>query len=265
MRQFRDLPLELRRKIWKAASFIPRNVEIWTKYGRRNLCEIVSRTLPPAVLHICHESREEAGNHYILGSVSTEAYKDQRLNFRCRVYINPIVDTVCLPSPREFSLPQSAHWGLTDVLSNWRLKSLAINILSPRSVNNLEHVLQEISSTFAHLMMSKKIESIEELILFADRSCSIFGYTGEEGRLRGYESDFKELPQVELEEDHPALLADYKFLDSRISESLKLSEPLAKYISIRKRLCRLESLDSGGECIWIKPMDSDERFALGMH
>jgi hypothetical protein len=59
-RLFSSLPTELRVKIWGIALSIPRNVNIICQPsdGFTNLFKSSDR--PPALLHICHESRSEA-------------------------------------------------------------------------------------------------------------------------------------------------------------------------------------------------------------
>ena len=102
---FGDLPKELRLKIWKTASFIPRNVDVWNKdifLSRSNGEEahliphrMHSRHPPPAILHVCCESREEALGHYVLEFGAIKDVGDFVITSRPRIYINPEADTVC--------------------------------------------------------------------------------------------------------------------------------------------------------------------------
>lgn len=110
---FPKLPIELRLKIWKAACFIPRNVDIWY----RNLCNVVrgdrmgtccaehdmdcplyalKTQSQPAVLHTCRESRSEASTHYTL-DFGTEFNISPGVELRTddQILINWEVDRAC--------------------------------------------------------------------------------------------------------------------------------------------------------------------------
>lgn len=242
MIRFRSFPLEIRRKIWKAASFIPRYVDIWNVCLKcdhhRRACgvrQILSRTPPPAILHVCHESREEANRHYVLGTVSSDQDIDLNIDFVSQIYVNPIVDTVCLPRLGPFE--GRRNWGVADVLGSWKLKSLAINIWSAINRRRLVDVL-------VHSMTSNKFENVEELIFFLDSE--VYTCTRPEYQVsRDYDSVFKDLTQDEIEDervDH-TLLGHFKYIDDRVLLELQgdeSSQALAKYNSIRKRFCWLD-------------------------
>jgi hypothetical protein len=109
---FKELPLELQQKIWEAVSFIPRNVDVWHKniYTSREdgagadyvHYRMISRTPPPAILHVCQESREVALKHYKLAFGATKDCGTFAVVSKPRIYINPLTDTVCLPRPYGF-------------------------------------------------------------------------------------------------------------------------------------------------------------------
>jgi hypothetical protein len=82
---FPNLAPELRAKIWAHACF-PRTVAI-RYYPSIDTC--LSSSLPPAILHVSHEAREEALRIYTLafGTRSSPA----------RTYFNPYGDTLYLP------------------------------------------------------------------------------------------------------------------------------------------------------------------------
>jgi hypothetical protein len=120
------LPLELRRKIW-AHTFQPQILEysfrtthvlciVLTKIGEpRSYNEFSSNKPPqiPVALHICHESRSFALEHYILSSGGTEPpgplqdYPDLKPR---PIYFNPNIDVVGFENLHE-SMSTPACWG----------------------------------------------------------------------------------------------------------------------------------------------------------
>lgn len=158
MNRFKDLPLELRRKIWKVASFIPRIVDVWrtpinsrgvagnrywdnTSLSYRNH-RMVSRSPIPAILHVCHESRKEALRYYILGFDTRKGLRFGELvvGTKPQIYINSEVDTICLPRSEDFRFNIASNTMHDDVstrdrdfiraLHDLKVRRLAIN-LSP--------------------------------------------------------------------------------------------------------------------------------------
>jgi len=75
------LPAELRPRVWKYTCCVTRNVDIWVNPIYINIHEdggsrsrpyqFVSKCPPPAVLHVCKESRTEGLKHYTLDFSST--------------------------------------------------------------------------------------------------------------------------------------------------------------------------------------------------
>jgi hypothetical protein len=107
---FPELPFELRLKCWSFVAPGPRRVHIkyQTKYNTTNARAVVAFsgwTSPdpaPVILHICHESREEALKSYQLsfGSVFSEA----------RVYFNFSIDTLCFGATPESPTIIDTRW-----------------------------------------------------------------------------------------------------------------------------------------------------------
>lgn len=111
---FPDLPLEIRQKTWKHASFFDRDVVVRfqkvTSTSSRKISTYMSTrssttfyahqspTLPPALLHASHEAREEGLRYYQLTFGIQNEYKDggMKVNLTCepRIYANFVSDRV---------------------------------------------------------------------------------------------------------------------------------------------------------------------------
>jgi hypothetical protein len=109
---FPNLPLEIRLKIWKIASFEKRQVDVWsiaevdynpmmdspstpsTHFGYH----YYSSTPPPAVLHVNQEARTECIKYYTL-DFGVERTRDARplvkVTFAPQIYVNWSADRVC--------------------------------------------------------------------------------------------------------------------------------------------------------------------------
>lgn len=168
---FNGLPIELRLQIWKKAAFIPRNVDVWNKEifisdqdeARAYAVpyRMISRTPPPAILHVCRESRNEGLKHYMLEFGTTKDVGEFVVTSKPKIYINPVVDTLCLPRPFPF-----LHYSITSDLrlEKMKLRSLAINVYKTPQVG-LEG--DTYVSMFGQIMPIGR-DSIEELILYSD-------------------------------------------------------------------------------------------------
>jgi hypothetical protein len=111
---FPDLPAELRCKIWKAAAFIPRNVNIWSwDFGKKIsiplndnedeaegdclvIWKLCSTSPIPPVLHTSTEARTEALKHYKLDFGTSYKFRDFTFTTHPRIYFNFEVDRLCL-------------------------------------------------------------------------------------------------------------------------------------------------------------------------
>ncbi|TAQ89483.1 hypothetical protein B7494_g2149 [Chlorociboria aeruginascens] len=82
---FPKLPTELRLQIWKFASWAPRTIEL-------NFCIVDEKFIdfghPPAILHVCRESREVGLSFYSLSFGTTKQPPE--------IYFNPLTDLVYL-------------------------------------------------------------------------------------------------------------------------------------------------------------------------
>lgn len=106
---------------------------------------MLSRLSPPAILHVCRESREEALKYYILEFGASKEVDDFVITSRPKIYVNPSVDAVCLPRPETFQNiftanteysnydPESKARQFGTRAENIQLKSVAINVSIGRS------------------------------------------------------------------------------------------------------------------------------------
>ncbi|KAF8855985.1 hypothetical protein BDZ45DRAFT_675784 [Acephala macrosclerotiorum] len=202
---FDKLPIEMRLKIWKLASCVQRNVDIWCENleielscRRRGYIEdtlhVLSTTRSiPAVLHVCHESRREALQHYsvefgtsqkIGGQTGQGGRKRRRYTFSSPpTYINWAVDRLCLFSPDSFQRRMRTDvtdFGATRDLQHTRpsefvqrlqemgLKHLAINTQSKKKIQNSREPDSKGWYLFYELLPLQG--QLEELILFDGRN-----------------------------------------------------------------------------------------------
>lgn len=83
--RFPDLPPELRLKIWKIASQALRTLELFYRHIGR---EIRCHQAPPALLHVCHESREVGLEVYHL------SFGSEKRGNPPQIYFNPANDII---------------------------------------------------------------------------------------------------------------------------------------------------------------------------
>lgn len=109
---FQKLPIELRTRIWDHALPGPRVVEVcWGRHGLYSDCA------PPAMLHVCHESRLRALKIFKVMSCGDPASRYQkRASFH--TYINPKEDLVyySFRSPSQCALQTSPWASVGDAL-----------------------------------------------------------------------------------------------------------------------------------------------------
>jgi len=264
--QFSDLPTELRLKIWMAICHIPRNVDVWSKdifisnKNREDAHHIphrmFSRRRPPTILSVSREARQEALKHYILEFGATKDVGDYVITSKPRIYINPAVDTVCLPRPDTFLLSTTLNTGIHDegkvedfvaMLGRMKLKSLAINFWVERTTEANTH--GEIASLYGDIMPTNS-KFIEELILFLDSGC--YAYTGRLDLNGDNEISFVDATRGELNEavagwserGLTALITSSNTLDNYFSplSTLCNSDEWQRYNSWRKRLCKVKGI-----------------------
>lgn len=118
---FLKLPLEFRLRVWKATSFHPRNVDIWNDAIIIGLTTLIggpvtreidtslpcykSTSLHPAVLHCCHESRQEGLKHYKLDFGVVYRFENGGLTVTkdARIYVNWGADTICVMDTHNYN------------------------------------------------------------------------------------------------------------------------------------------------------------------
>lgn len=255
------LPIELRLRIWRIASFFPRNVDVWSnnifisKHDEQQAYlvphQMISRRPIPVVLHICHESRVEALKHYVLAFGTTEDVEDFVVTARPKIYINPVVDTVSLPRPDSFlSYTSNVFGGSPDEralnfafqLVKLKLKSLAINVVNTEGIGLGDGTM---ASEYGDILPTSG-DALEELILFSDSRCYDYPEEGNRKRVHHDMIKFRELVEDDLETDlreiGNSLVQDLGILDAYFSPTSDLCEPegIARYKAWKKVLCRVD-------------------------
>lgn len=259
---FGVLALELRLKIWELASFIPRNVDVWNmdifvSKGNGEQAHLIphrmlSRRPPPAILHVCSESRQEALRHYILEFGAQKDAGSFVLTSKPRIYINPAVDTVCLPRPDAFLLYVTENTDDTvdsdrkkqdfvDKLEKMKLRSLAINLYNHRQTCWVEDDGTAVSG-IGDIIPTEG--ALTELILFSDPSCYTYGWGETTSQSYSDLINFRDLCLVGLEIDRPPrrLMEGSAALEAYFSPISLVAGPttIAFYQSLRKRLCKVD-------------------------
>ncbi|CZR60728.1 uncharacterized protein PAC_10624 [Phialocephala subalpina] len=261
---FNNLPTELRLRIWKKAAFIPRNVDVWNReifIGKNNQgtayavsYRMISRTPPPAILHVCRESRAEGLKYYMLEFGTTKDFRDFVITSKPKIYINPAVDTVCLPRPQDFlqypmdDTEDVESYGkaldFRSRLGKMKLRSLAINVFDTPLLD-----IDDFTSVSMYgSIMPTSSNTVEQLILFSDPS----SYDGEPRPLQERHNivNFRKLSQQELDSEHITvgdLVHGLELLNAYFARDFDSPERIAKYHSWKKSLrkmdCRWEEVD----------------------
>jgi hypothetical protein len=105
---FPDLPIEIRLKIWKHASEIPRTIELCITRESESDLAINGNHKSPVVLHVSTESREEAMKHYTLCRQRRLPNRDPaefQLHRRGQMYVNFNSDCFRITNDSFFSPP----------------------------------------------------------------------------------------------------------------------------------------------------------------
>ncbi|KAE8446493.1 hypothetical protein EG329_011956 [Mollisiaceae sp. DMI_Dod_QoI] len=169
---FRDLPSELRLKIWAlAANASPRTLDIWTDFKRCEIgntifytqayhCEI-SNTTPPPILRVSSEARSEAQKHYTLEFATGMAVSSSiSVTIHPKIYINYATDTLI---PRGYwNIISFAHFVSR---AGGRLKHLAVDVNGVFWKENMKDYSKKGCLTFPEL---------DELILYDSSQVEIF-------------------------------------------------------------------------------------------
>lgn len=244
MQQFSQLPLELRRKIWRAVAFIPRNVDLCVAhtfekvgpYYRDIGYQTSSRCAAPTVLRVCQESRQEALKYYVAGFKSMRQFGDITPVAIPQVYINPMIDTVCLLRTLDLAdnhAGQQWRGRFLKALGDMKMRSMAINIRN-NTLSDLEWVILK--------TLPSAVESLEELILFLDASSS-YGHSKSDRDAR--DEDRKHQPHDRVVfKDY--IVGDALGKDAVYKQYLHMHKYITKYTQYaewyeaRRRLCTIE-------------------------
>jgi hypothetical protein len=140
---FPKSPKELRLKTWKHAATIPRNIDLWvgpwgidSAHGLFDILDrphyyYMSTTLPPAILSICQESRQEGLAIYKLAFGTETHVRRHHHSSDAYIYINWSVDTLCLMNPDELCFSYIPHKGimlnLVEQCNSGQLRAVAFN------------------------------------------------------------------------------------------------------------------------------------------
>ncbi|KAE8447070.1 hypothetical protein EG329_011205 [Mollisiaceae sp. DMI_Dod_QoI] len=141
---FARLPLELQLRVWRDASFHPRNVDIWVtpshlrpsvedlkEYHEHHtqawVSSFRSTCLPPAILHCCQGSRKEGLKHYKLNfGFCLKLQNGFNFTQEARIYINWRADTLCVMNPNSYGLVSSEK--LCALVRDEGLQSIAVAV-----------------------------------------------------------------------------------------------------------------------------------------
>lgn len=202
---FDKLPIEMRLKIWKLASCVQRNVDIWCEnldieiscrrhgYVDDTLHVLSTTRSIPMVLHVCHESRREAPQHYSIefGTSQKIGWQTDQKGRKRRgytlssppTYVNWAVDRLCLFALDSFE--EQMRTDVTDIrntqhlqhprpckfvqrLQEMGLRHLVINTQSNKKIRNSRGPDSNCWYLFYELLPLQ--EQLEELILFGGRN-----------------------------------------------------------------------------------------------
>jgi len=190
--RFKDLPPELRIKIWKIASFVQRNIDIQNKElymsddfdcGEPDFVPHVIFTTrpPPAILHTCQESRTEGLKYYTLEFGTTLSRRLCTVTTPAKIYVNWAVDRLCLMQPvslndfhTELETSPSRVEELFGIMAEKGLKYLAVNVCCSDEVSTFTPSGYPMEYPIYCELLPQK-GSVQELILFDDQRWEKWG------------------------------------------------------------------------------------------
>ena len=130
---FPELPQELRDHIWAFASFLPRDVPVFTAAVSPNYSDIGSLYLPyyqiissqpaPPILHASREARLEGLKHYKLIFKVHYTEDDVRHDVPPRMYFNTEADRLCVFGP----LPAEVYDRIEEGIVSEGIRKVAMN------------------------------------------------------------------------------------------------------------------------------------------
>jgi 2EXR family len=178
---FPKLPIEMRLKIWKCAANIPRNVDLWIGAAYSNMSMwgvgspsheyIFSTSSPPAILHICRESRHEGLSNYALAFGTEYSVGRNRVTEEATVYVNWEADTICLMNSDIFTamtaVPRKGNciFNLLEQCIVGGLRALAMEV-GPRRSSTVMIICGARRSFEIPLSAVIRMRSLEDIILF---------------------------------------------------------------------------------------------------
>jgi len=184
---FRELPIELRIKIWGHACSVTRNVDIWAKklmipgdsFDNDYLYYWYSSCAIPAVLHVSRESRAEGLEHYTPDFATFQAIDminsillTLSISTPAQVYINWDNDRLCLIEPcsmdaRDMDFEDSMPFqDFANKCVEKRLRYLAINTSVDPFLSDTEEGKEEKATDLSFSSYMPKNAMIEEVVLF---------------------------------------------------------------------------------------------------
>lgn len=194
---FKDLPSELRCKIWKMAAFVPRDVSVWSSNFGENIgiplrageddethlmiWKLKSPTPPPPMLGATVESRTEGLRYYKLSFGTDHVFRDFAFSTRPSVYVNFDADRICFLESFMYETSRACKEFFERCLTNGT-RFFAVNIRSYESAGiECSYIRPFIKKRMAEITSSK----LEEITLVS---------TGYERSMEG-ELDFREWEQ----------------------------------------------------------------------
>lgn len=149
------LPAEIRRRIWKHAAFISRNIDIWSPYrgdmkleGMTFQCNhFLTFIAPPPLLHISSEARAVGLKYYSLAFGTSHL---MRFGFQItappHIYVNWDVDVICPMDLKSYSVQT-----LKDLCNHAEIQHLALNVHDDTFSQDLNSPLKSIILYRSHV------------------------------------------------------------------------------------------------------------------
>lgn len=134
---FPQLPLELRLTIWRHASFLPRELDVWGKQIRRDTFfsehtnyKFISTPTPPIVRHTSHDARQEGLKHYQLAFGKDTAGPASGLSDCAvsRIYLNPVADRVCFFGKESNYIHHELYHEMCMLVGIYQLRRLTVRV-----------------------------------------------------------------------------------------------------------------------------------------
>jgi len=177
---FPRLPPELRRQVWKQASFHPRDVDITASFDAHTLTteheanparfHYLSVRPPPALLSVNHESRSEGLKWYMPIDYFTSSREEEQ--GRPFIYINWKTDRICL-----------VNWGL---LASWWHQHAGLDFKARCKRNGLRRLACNLQGSYFERTVRDflKVDVEVDEIAFFHSSVTLYDGCGRKRRWR---------------------------------------------------------------------------------